>query len=347
MVLGFLAGAVLRAGVRRILPVVAKRAAPVARRVVPKAIKKAERLFGRGVTVLRSRLRKPPSSKPKVRQERLPIRPVRRGVDRKPGRPLPTPRTTRPRLKKTPRTAPRPTAPGRLRTLPVRAGRAIAKAAPTAAAVGVTALAVKDLMPKKPAPQPQQPLPPAVTFPKKPDMEPGAETPTPPAPPQQPPSPQAPPSPPAGEELTGMPGLPKLLQQWGAKIPSWAPLLAGAGVAGLTMLKGGGKMVDLEGLLPDIGVPGPGVFGSKIAPEGGQVVAAWVANGVPFVRLADGRICAQKKDGTVKCWRPFKPTVFGKKIDARKFARLAKKYRKTYQELHRLFGRRSSRRRCR
>jgi hypothetical protein len=99
---------------------------------------------------------------------------------------------------------------------------------------------------------------------------------------------------------------------------------------------------------PDLGVPGPGVFRPKdLTPTThGVPVKQWVANGVVFQRNEDGTITVQRKDGTIKTYRPYKPTVFGKKVDAAKFARLAKKYRKTYQELHRLFGRKSCRRRC-
>ena len=41
----------------------------------------------------------------------------------------------------------------------------------------------------------------------------------------------------------------------------------------------------------------------------GVVTKQWTANGVPFVRLADGRMGAAKKDGTWRYWRPRKPIV--------------------------------------
>ncbi len=87
----------------------------------------------------------------------------------------------------------------------------------------------------------------------------------------------------------------------------------------------------LGGLLPG-GVPMP------MAMTGATLVKTWVSNGVLFGKLSDGKMVVQKKDGTVKIWRPYKPVVFGKRTDVTKFTRLAKKYRKEYQELHKLFG---------
>lgn len=39
------------------------------------------------------------------------------------------------------------------------------------------------------------------------------------------------------------------------------------------------------------------------------VVGSWVANGVRFYRLADGRLAVQNKKGRWKVWRPKRPTV--------------------------------------
>lgn len=51
----------------------------------------------------------------------------------------------------------------------------------------------------------------------------------------------------------------------------------------------------------------PGTGGS--GPHPASVVKTWNANGVNFVRLADGRLGAQNKLGTWKYWRPKKPIV--------------------------------------
>ena len=40
-----------------------------------------------------------------------------------------------------------------------------------------------------------------------------------------------------------------------------------------------------------------------------QVVGSWVANGVTFYRLADGKLAVQNKRGRWKVWRPKKPIV--------------------------------------
>lgn len=40
-----------------------------------------------------------------------------------------------------------------------------------------------------------------------------------------------------------------------------------------------------------------------------QVVGTWVANGVTFYRLADGKLAVQNKKGRWKVWRPKKPIV--------------------------------------
>ena len=81
-------------------------------------------------------------------------------------------------------------------------------------------------------------------------------------------------------------------------IPGWAKVvLIGLGVvAGTTLLirrltGGGGEMQ-----------PGGG-------PPGVQVVGSWVANGVRFYRLADGRLAVQNTRGRWKLWRPKKPIV--------------------------------------
>jgi len=94
------------------------------------------------------------------------------------------------------------------------------------------------------------------------------------------------------------------------------------------------------GGLTDLGLEGPGVFRPQdVTPTMyGTVTKQWVANGTLFQRNEDGTISVQKKDGTVKTYRPYKPIVFGKKLDARKLARVAKKHRAIYKELHKLFG---------
>ncbi len=85
----------------------------------------------------------------------------------------------------------------------------------------------------------------------------------------------------------------------------------------------------------------PGLAG--VVEHGERPVKTWVANGATFIRFANGKIAVEKKDGTIKVYRPYKPTVFGKRTDVTKFVRLSKKYQKEYTELHKLFGKRTRR----
>jgi len=54
---------------------------------------------------------------------------------------------------------------------------------------------------------------------------------------------------------------------------------------------------------------GGGGFGMGAMPGGDAIVNSWTANGVPFVQAADGRIAVQRKNGTVKVYRPPKMIV--------------------------------------
>lgn len=94
-----------------------------------------------------------------------------------------------------------------------------------------------------------------------------------------------------------------------------------------------------EGLVQRI-IPGgeTGFQRTDLTPDyHGGVVRSWMANGAIFNKNADGTITVQKKDGSLKTYRPYKPTVFGKEPDARKFIKMAKKHKKVYQELHKIF----------
>jgi len=42
---------------------------------------------------------------------------------------------------------------------------------------------------------------------------------------------------------------------------------------------------------------------------GAHVVGGWMANGIAFLRLSDGKLAAQKKNGSWKVWMPKKPIV--------------------------------------
>lgn len=54
----------------------------------------------------------------------------------------------------------------------------------------------------------------------------------------------------------------------------------------------------------------PGVGGQL--PPGATVVKVWTTGTANFARLADGRMAVQKKDGTIKTWRPQKHIVISR-----------------------------------
>lgn len=74
-------------------------------------------------------------------------------------------------------------------------------------------------------------------------------------------------------------------------------------------LTAGGVLTALEIFIPDLVNPTAIVGGGGDQTHPGQVVKSWTANGTPFVRLADGKMGARKKDGVWKYWRPKKPIV--------------------------------------
>jgi len=87
-----------------------------------------------------------------------------------------------------------------------------------------------------------------------------------------------------------------------------------------------GAMVAFNGDIPFITLPGQGssVPAVPIGPvqppidihvgggspmQAAHVVGSWVANGVTFYRLADGKLAVQNKKGRWKVWKPKKPIV--------------------------------------
>jgi len=71
--------------------------------------------------------------------------------------------------------------------------------------------------------------------------------------------------------------------------------------------------------------------GGSIAFTPGQVVpkdsivSTWVANGVPFANLADGRVMVRRKNGTIKTFRRPRPIVLGRNPGVRDIVRADKK----------------------
>lgn len=90
-----------------------------------------------------------------------------------------------------------------------------------------------------------------------------------------------------------------------------------------------------------------GPTGLGIMPGGDQIVKTWHANGIPFWRTLDGWIYVQRKDGTVKRYRPYKSVVLGKRPSSKQINRAINKLKredKTYHKLTRLFHKPATRR---
>ena len=56
-----------------------------------------------------------------------------------------------------------------------------------------------------------------------------------------------------------------------------------------------------------------------------SITHTWVANGVPFAQLADGRVMVRRKNGTIKIFRRPKPIVLGRNPTVRQLVRADKK----------------------
>lgn len=56
-----------------------------------------------------------------------------------------------------------------------------------------------------------------------------------------------------------------------------------------------------------------------------MITHTWVANGVPFAQLADGRVMVRRKNGTIKTFRRPRPIVLGRNPGVRDIVRADKK----------------------
>jgi len=75
----------------------------------------------------------------------------------------------------------------------------------------------------------------------------------------------------------------------------------------------GGATITIDQLFFDNGdnLPAVGDIGGHLMEQGiaAHIVGTWVANGVTFYRLSDGKLAVQNKLGRWKVWRPKKPIV--------------------------------------
>jgi len=100
-----------------------------------------------------------------------------------------------------------------------------------------------------------------------------------------------------------------------------------------------GSLINIPGVDINWGgiLPGGEPFTVPEAPAG--FVYGWTANGTPFyTNPMTGHIGCYTKRGMFRYWKPYHPIVFGKRTDGAKLARVAKRHRRVYKELHKLFG---------
>ena len=115
------------------------------------------------------------------------------------------------------------------------------------------------------------------------------------------------------------------------------PVAVGAGVAGATF-EAGRNIFDALPEVSDVVRRFRGRRGSRSpARRGGvpftpgtvvptdSITHTWVANGVPFAQLADGRVMVRRKNGTIKTFRRPKPIVLGRNPGIRDISRAYKK----------------------
>ena len=99
-----------------------------------------------------------------------------------------------------------------------------------------------------------------------------------------------------------------------ASLPWWLrQALTGLGLTGVTIavdeaLEAAG-LPSLPGSFIGPQIEGQTIPGINVAPAQSQIVGSWVANGVRFYRLMDGKLAVQNKRGRWKVWRPKKPIV--------------------------------------
>jgi len=94
---------------------------------------------------------------------------------------------------------------------------------------------------------------------------------------------------------------------WG-RLPSWVRAALGAVGIGV-----GGSLLGVPGFgdFPGLGGGDDGHMPTHMTDGhlGAHIVGSWVANGVTFYRLSDGKLAVQNKKGRWKVWRPKRPIV--------------------------------------
>ena len=118
-------------------------------------------------------------------------------------------------------------------------------------------------------------------------------------------------------------------------VRSAAPIAIGAGAGGVAFEAGRRIFDAIPGGLDVVrgirSARGRRTGGSAIPFSPGGIVPTdsithtWVANGVPFAQLADGRVMVRRKNGTIKTFRRPRPIVLGRNPGVRDLVRADKK----------------------
>ena len=120
-------------------------------------------------------------------------------------------------------------------------------------------------------------------------------------------------------------------------IRSTVPIAIGAGAGGAAF-EGGRRIFDaipggidvarrIRGRVPSRrrgGTQGIPFTPGAVVPTD-SITHTWIANGVPFAQLADGRVMVQRKNGTIKTFRRPRPIVLGRNPGIRDISRAYKK----------------------
>ena len=128
-----------------------------------------------------------------------------------------------------------------------------------------------------------------------------------------------------------------------AALPGWLKtILTGAGFTGLALVVDG--ITDIE-QLPNLLEFGDGAGAGDHVMHGAAVVGSWVANGVTFYRLADGKLAVQNKLGRWKVWKPKRPIVLyaGGAINLKTMLRADKVLNKQAKQIASMLNRRAPR----
>jgi len=131
-----------------------------------------------------------------------------------------------------------------------------------------------------------------------------------------------------------------------ASLPGWLrTAMSALGFTGLALVIDG--VTEFEALpnIPGFGGDRGTLAGDHVV-HGAAVVGGWVANGVQFYRLADGKLAVQNKKGRWKVWKPKRPVVLysGGSINIKTLIKADKIVTKQAKQLSGILNRRAPKR---